>query len=292
VYSYPAFMTTVQKGVIAGIIASAIWGGMYVISKVVLEVIPPLTLVSIRMFIAFGAILLYLALLGRGWWLPRDAWGTVLAMGLVGYALSISAQFIGTDLAGAALGSLITTAAPLVTVALSALLRIEKVPLSAWVGLGVAMLGVYVLSGSGNADLAGILWLLLAAITWGILGLIGGQGVRQYNPALLTAWASLVGGVVLLAFIPNELSRQPIGEIGLGIVLGVLYLGIVSTAVAFALWVYSVAHAGSVLSGLAFFAQPVVGGLLGWALLAEQLGWAFWLGAVLLFVGAWIARPK
>ena len=285
-------MTIVQKGVIAGVVASAIWGGMYVISKVVLGVIPPLTLVSVRMFIAFGAILIYLALLGRDWRLPKAAWGTVLAMGLMGYALSISAQFIGTDLAGAALGSLITTAAPLVTVALAALLRIEKVPLTAWIGLGVAMFGVYVLSGSGNASLAGVLWLLVAAVTWGILGLIGGQGVRQYDPALLTAWASLVGGIVLLAFVPSELGRQPIGEIGLGIVFGVLYLGIVSTAVAFALWVYSVANAGSVLSGLAFFAQPVVGGLLGWALLGEQLGWAFLLGAGLLFVGVWIARPR
>ncbi|MDX2008171.1 MAG: DMT family transporter [Meiothermus sp.] len=284
-------MTTVQKGVVAGIVASAIWGGMYVISKVVLEVIPPLTLVSVRMFIAFVAILVYLALLGRDWRLPRAAWGTVLAMGLVGYALSISAQFIGTDLAGAALGSLITTAAPLVTVALAALLGLERVPLTAWAGLGVAMLGVWVLSGSGGASLAGILWLLLAAVTWGVLGLIGGQGVRRYDPALLTAWASLVGGVVLLALVPGELARQPVGEIGLGTVLGVLYLGVVSTAVAFALWVYSVAQAGSVLSGLAFFAQPAVGALLGWALLGEPLGWLFVLGAALLFAGAWVARP-
>lgn len=284
-------MTTIQKGLIAGIIASAIWGGMYAVSKVVLGVIPPLTLVSIRMLIAFVAILVYLALLKRDWRLPKAAWGTVLAMGLVGYALSISAQFIGTNLAGAALGSLITTAAPLVTVALAALLGIEKVPLTAWIGLGVAMLGVYVLSGSSSANLVGIFWLLVAAVTWGILGLIGGQGVRQYDPALLTAWASLVGGVVLLAFVPSELNRQPIGEMGLGTVLGVLYLGIVSTAVAFALWVYSIAKAGSVLSGLAFFAQPVVGGLLGWVLLGEQLGLAFLAGALLLFVGAWIARP-
>lgn len=285
-------MNLIQKGIIAGLLASSIWGGMYVVSKVVLEVIPALTLVSIRMFVAFVALLIFLRLTKRDWRLPRRAWGVVLAMGLVGYALSISAQFIGTDLAGAAMGSLITTAAPLVTVALAALLRLEQVPLSAWLGMGIALLGVWVLSGSGEASLAGILWLLLAAVTWGILGLIGGQGVRQFDPALLTAWASLVGGVVLLAFVPSELSRHPIGELTMGIGLGVLYLGMVSTAVAFALWVYAVANAGSVLSGLAFFAQPLVGGLLGWALLGEQLGWGFLLGAGLLFVGALIARPK
>ncbi|MER3443599.1 MAG: EamA/RhaT family transporter, partial [Meiothermus sp.] len=72
-----------------------------------------------------------------------------------------------------------------------------------------------------------------------------------------------------------------------GIVAGVLYLGVVSTAVAFTFWVYAVARAGSVLSGIAFFAQPAVGALLGWALLGESLGLGFALGAALL-----VARPK
>lgn len=265
---------------------------MYVVSKVVLEVIPPITLVAVRMGVAFVCMVLWLRLLGRDWRLPRKLWAPVAAMGLVGYALSITAQFIGTGLAGAALGSLITTASPLVTVALSALLRIERVPVRAWVGLGIALLGVWVLSGSGNTNLAGVFWLIVAALTWGILGLIGGQTVRQHDPALVSAWASLIGGVALAVLVPGELARMPIGEIHLGTVAGVLYLGVVSTAVAFTLWVYAVAKAGSVLSGIAFFAQPVVGGLLGWALLGESLGLSFLLGAVLLFVGALIARPS
>ncbi|PZA09015.1 DMT family transporter [Meiothermus sp. PNK-Is4] len=282
----------VQRGLLAGLLAASIWGGMYVVSKVVLEVIPPITLVAVRMGVAFVCMVLWLRLLGRDWRLPRKLWAPVAAMGLVGYALSITAQFIGTGLAGAALGSLITTASPLVTVALSALLRIERVPVRAWVGLGIALLGVWVLSGSGNTNLAGVFWLIVAALTWGILGLIGGQTVRQHDPALVSAWASLIGGVALAVLVPGELARMPIGEIHLGTVAGVLYLGVVSTAVAFTLWVYAVAKAGSVLSGIAFFAQPVVGGLLGWALLGESLGLSFLLGAVLLFVGALIARPS
>ena len=101
------------KGILAAVIASSIWGGMYVISKVVLTVIPPLTLVSIRMAVSAAAILLFYALIGREWRLPRAVWGRVVLMGVIGYMISISAQFIGTSLAGASLGSLITTAAPL-----------------------------------------------------------------------------------------------------------------------------------------------------------------------------------
>ena len=282
----------VRRGLLAGLLAASIWGGMYVVSKVVLEVIPPITLVALRMGVAFVCMVLWLRLLGRDWRLPRKLWAPVAAMGLVGYALSITAQFIGTGLAGAALGSLITTASPLVTVALAAWLRIEKVSVRAWIGLGMALGGVWVLSGSEGANLAGVLWLIVAALTWGLLGLIGAQTVRQHDPALVSAWASLVGGVALLALVPGELARAPIGAVGLGTVAGILYLGVVSTAVAFTLWVYAVAKAGSVLSGIAFFAQPAVGGLLGWALLGEPLGLTFLAGALLLFVGALVARPR
>ena len=210
----------------------------------------------------------------------KEIWGRVLAMGLIGNTLSITAQFQGTHLAGAALGSLITTASPLVTVALSAMFGLEKIPLKAWIGLGLGLLGVYALSatsGSSGASLAGILWLVLAAVSWGVLGLIGGQAVAKHDALLVTAWASAIACVTTAFFVPWETSSNPIGTITPGVIAGIAYIGIVSTAIAFSAWVFGVSRAGSVLSGIAFFAQPVVGGLLGWALLGENsgqcLGW-------------------
>lgn len=281
----------VALGVIAALVASAIWGGMYVVSRVVLEVIPPVTLVMIRMLIAFAALVVYQKIRGQKLSLPREVWARVLAMGLVGNAFSITAQFMGTALAGAALGSLITTASPLVTVALSSALGHEKISWRAWAGLGLGLSGVLLLSGnSSGASLAGILWLLAAAVSWGTLGLIGGRVVDRYDAATVTAWASLVGGLATAFLVPWELSGHTIGTVTPGVVLGVLYIGVVSTAVAFAAWVYGVSRAGSVLSGIAFFAQPMVGSLLGALLLGEALGWAFALAAALLFVGGLIAR--
>ncbi len=285
---------TTTQGVIAATLASAIWGGMYVISRVVLEVIPPITLVCIRMFVSSLFILGLLIVRGQNWRLPKEIWGRVLAMGLIGNALSITAQFQGTHLAGAALGSLITTASPLVTVALSAAMGLEKIPLRAWIGLGLGLLGVYALSassGSSGANLFGIAWLVLAAVSWGVLGLIGGQAVAKHDALPVTAWASAIACVTTAFFVPWETSSHPIGPITSGVIAGIAYIGIVSTAVAFSAWVFGVSRAGSVLSGIAFFAQPVVGGLLGWALLGEQLGPVFGLAAGLLFAGAMLARP-
>jgi drug/metabolite transporter (DMT)-like permease len=233
-------VTDVQKGILAAVVASSIWGGMYVISSVVLKVIPPVTLVGIRMVISAVTILLVLRLTGRPWRLPRAAWGRVALMGVIGYTISISAQFAGTALAGAALGSLITTAAPLVTVAISAALGFERIGWKAWLGTGLgtaALVVLYALGGASGANLEGILWLLVAAVSWGILGIIGGQTVERHDPFLITGWASVVGAIGTLALLPLELSTASIGAITPEIVLGMVYLGVVSTAVAFALWV-------------------------------------------------------
>ncbi len=285
-------MTETQKGFLAALTASAIWGGMYVVSRVVLEVIPPLPLVALRMLVSTISIFVLYLVLRRNWRIPRDAWIRVLIMGVVGYIISISAQFIGTKLAGAALGSLITTASPLFTVAIAAAFGLERVAPRAWLGLALGMVAVYLLSGvSSGGNTRGALWLVLAAVTWGVLGVVGGQTVAKLDAFAVTAWASLIGFIGTLALTPLETSPIRFEAINLPVILGILYLGIVSTAVAFALWVYGVSRAGSVLSGIAFFAQPIVGSILGALLLNEQLGSNFIIAAGLLFLGAWLARP-
>ena len=286
-------MSSEQKGFLAALVASAIWGGMYVVSKIVLEVIPPLPLVALRMLISALAIFGLYAVMRRQWRIPKAAWSRVAVMGVVGYVISISAQFIGTKLAGAALGSLITTASPLFTVAIAALFGLEKVMPRAWLGLGLGMVAVYLLSGvSSGGDVSGALWLVLAAFTWGILGVVGGQTVAKLDAFAVTAWASLIGFVGTLLLMPLETSPIRWEAINLPVVLGLLYLGVVSTAVAFALWVYGVSRAGSVLSGIAFFAQPIVGSLLGAVLLGEKLGVNFAIASGLLFAAAWLSRPR
>ena len=57
-------------GALCGASAASIWGGMYVVSKVVLDVIPPFTLLLIRLLI--GALILGLwALASEGIHLSR-----------------------------------------------------------------------------------------------------------------------------------------------------------------------------------------------------------------------------
>src|SRR5664279_5450259 len=84
-------------GLLAGLSAAAIWGGMYVVSKVVLDVIPPFTLLTIRLLLGFLA--LWLVILMRGGFSvnSRQFW-SYFGVGVIGYGISLSFQFVGTKL--------------------------------------------------------------------------------------------------------------------------------------------------------------------------------------------------
>jgi drug/metabolite transporter (DMT)-like permease len=67
--------------------------------------------------------------------------------------------------------------------------------------------------------------------------------------------------------------------------LGVLYLGVVSTAVAMWMWNRAFALVDASVASLYFFAQPLVGTLLSVLLLNQQMTLNLWLGSGLIAVG-------
>lgn len=98
-------------GLLYGLGAAGIWGGLYVVSKVVLDVIPPFTLVTLRLIL--GSLTLLIVLIIRGFpKISKQQIYRVLGVGFVGYGISLSLQFLGTKLSTAANGSLVTSATP------------------------------------------------------------------------------------------------------------------------------------------------------------------------------------
>jgi drug/metabolite transporter (DMT)-like permease len=77
-----------------------------------------------------------------------------------------------------------------------------------------------------------------------------------------------------------------------GGIVGVLFLGIVSTGVAMLLWNAAFAQIDASVASLTFFAQPLVGTFLAWLFLGEQITPLFLVGGSLIAVGLVLAsRP-
>jgi drug/metabolite transporter (DMT)-like permease len=89
-----------------------------------------------------------------------------------------------------------------------------------------------------------------------------------------------------------ELKTIGVGTISLGVVGGVLFLGIISTALAMVLWNNAFALVDANLASLTFFAQPVVGTVLGWLFLGERITPLFLLGGLLIGLGLVISSRE
>jgi drug/metabolite transporter (DMT)-like permease len=277
------------RGTIYGLAAAAIWGGMYVVSDVVLVTIPPFTLLTIRLVL--GAAVLALILWRSGLTLPdwRGA-RSLLGVGMLGFGLSIGMQFVGTDKSTAINGSLVTTSSPAFILLFAVLILREKPTLRHVGAVALATLGVVVIVNPMTADFGsetfiGDVALTVAAVTWALYSVLVRQVSARFDTLVVTLLAFLGGLFVSIPAMAVELSVRPVGVINGGIVAGVLYLGVISTAVAMWLWNRAFALVDASIAALFFFTQPLVGALLSVFFLGQRMTLNLWVGGVLVVAG-------
>lgn len=276
-------------GIFAGLAAASIWGGMYVVSKVVLDIIPPFTLVSLRLILGIGCLASILAVRG-GFQADRRQMSEALVVGIIGFGLSIGLQFLGTKLSTAVNAALVTSASPTFIFLFGVWLLGEKIKLERVAALVLATLGVLVVVDPRQALIGGkAFWgnvaLSGAALTWGLYSVLIKRVSQKIRVMEASLFAFLGGLFISLPLAGVEIMRIGLREITLPVILGVLYLGLISTALAMYLWNKSLALLEAGLVSILFFAQPVVGVGLGALFLGESLGLTFWIGATLIGAG-------
>lgn len=295
--------------------AAAIWGGMYVVSRAVMEVIPPWTLLSMRLVLGGGALWVVSRLRGeRG---DRRHLPLLAGIGALGPGLSIGLQFVGTHLTAASVGALVTSASPAFIALFARWILKEPFAPSHAAGMGAAMLGSALMVGwpapgaaggyGGQAFAAGVACLVGAAVTWALYSVLVRLATARYGVSALrtTATATLSGLVVALPGTLWEYGAAagavaaggpgPAGGAGpatgawTALAAGVLYLALVSTALAFFLWNRGFELLNAASASLFFLLQPLVGAALGVLLLGEPSRRELWLGGLLILLGVAVA---
>ncbi|NIL10324.1 DMT family transporter [Bacillus cereus] len=276
-------------GAICLSLAASIWGGMYVVSKYVLDFIPPLTLVWLRFIIAFVVLYGILKLAEKKQkkkvTLRKKDWLLFAWIGFIGYFISITCQFIGTKLSDAHTGSLVTSATPAFMIIFAALILKEKLTARRLLSTIIATIGVIIVIGWDieiGSYFIGTIILVGAAITWALLSIYVKIASIQFSSLVITTYAIFFSLFFITSFMIWELQAASIGTVNTYVILGVLYLGIVSTAGAFFLWNKGLELLDASIGSLFFFFQPIVGSLLGWLLLNETLNSNFFIGGILI----------
>ncbi|MGH2593439.1 MAG: DMT family transporter [Anaerolineae bacterium] len=279
--------------------AAAIWGGMYVVTEVVLEVVPPATLLVLRVALAL-VVLLGVFQVRRERWIARRDLRDVAVIAFVGIGVSLLAQFGGTQLSTAAAGAVITSATPAFIILFAWPLLREAPSLPQLAGLVLATIGVLIVALAGGQrvtqqardPLLGNLLLIVAAVAWALYTVLARRATRRYSTLAVTLGVAAAGIPIVAPLALVELQTQSIGVMTPAVIAGILYVGIGSTAIALYLWNKSFELLDAATASLFFFAQPVVGTLLSAMFLREALGWSFLAGTSLILLGVLLAMRE
>jgi len=284
-------MSDMLKGALYGLSAAAIWGGMYVVSDVVLKVIPPFTLLTIRLVLALLVMGVIVYLRRAKLRMPnRHEAMRLMGVGLLGFGVSVGAQFVGTDLSNAINGALVTSASPAFILIFAAIILREKLTMQRIAAVALATIGVLVILDLSKADFSsaafvGNLALAAAALTWGLFSVLLKKVSTEMDTMVVTLFGFAGGLFLTIPAAAIELTQRSIGTIDGGVILGILYLGVVSTAGAMWFWNQAFTLVDASVASLFFFAQPLVGAILGVVILGQEMTSSLLIGGVLIGLG-------
>jgi drug/metabolite transporter (DMT)-like permease len=222
---------------------------------------------------------------GREWW-PILGYGV---MWFGGYNVALNAAEHMLD---AGTSAMLINVSPILIAVLAGVVLKEGFPRWLLIGSAVAFGGVAMIAlGSGQrstADVAGVLLCLLAAVLASVSAILQKPVLRKFTAGQATWFGIMVGAVCCLPW-----TGQLIAEVQsapLPATLGLVYLGIFPTAIAFTTWAYALSLISAGKLAATTYLVPGTTILISWAVLQEvPTIWGL-IGGVVCLVGVALTR--
>ena len=183
---------TLPDSLIAAIVPIFLGFG-FVIAKPAFESFPPILLMGIRFTFAASILI---------WWfpIPKGYLKKIFFASLIANTLQYSITYTGLNYIDASAAVLLVqTEVPFGVIFAYFMLR-EKPTIRALIGIAVAFVGVYILTGSPNLDgkFFGITLTIIGSAIWALGQVIVKPLSKEINPLALVAWLALFSGPLLI----------------------------------------------------------------------------------------------
>ena len=275
--------------------ANVVYATSYVATRVTLGSVPPATLALARLVIGS----LVLAPLAR----PRasdptlfDDRRAIALMGILGFAAAYVFAHWGIARSTATNAALLIVVEPVSLMLLSPLYLGERLSRREAMGAALAVAGsaLVVLNGiPGVTTLVphwqGDLLLVLAGLAYASYSLLGRRVLERHGPLRVTARSLVWGAAGILPVAGAEWASGARAAWTATAVAGTLYLAVVITALGYVAWNWALARVPAPRAAIFLNVQPIVGTLLGAALLGEPLTPFTILGGALIVAGLAVA---
>ena len=281
-------------GTTALLLAMAIWGATYVITKAVLDDFGAMTVLAARFAIGFAG--LYFLARPQGYRLRMSLDPRFIRFGVVGIVLHNGLETVGLTLTSAGSAALIIAAAPAVTVLFSMVFLKERVTRLQTFGLALSIAGVVMVSGTAVGDLGiasavGTLLVFGGVVAWAVYTVQGKRMADGYRPLVSTAAGA---GSALLFLVPlsmGEMAVTGLPDPTIGSVAGILYLGLLASAAAYLLWNHALTQVDAAFAAPFVNLVPIIGIALA-LILGETITPMQLAGGGIVGLGVWLSSLK
>ncbi|UKS28631.1 DMT family transporter [Paenibacillus sp. HWE-109] len=272
---------------IAVIIAILLWSTSFVGTKIAYNSFPPLTLGAARFVIA--SIILGAIMLSRKEFIrpaPKDL-GLMALSGILGTTLYFALENIGLEQTTASSAALIVASYPAITALLEFIFYRVRISWLKGLGIVMAVVGVYQISGGSlggsSGQLKGNLILILAGVVFAAYNFTTRKVVKNYSMVTVSFYQTIAG---TLAFIPLALIERSRWQVPSTESLWMLlYLGVFCSVTAFMLYNYGLRKLSSGTAMALMNLVPLFGVLFSTVFLHEVLHIFDLIGGLIIIVG-------
>ncbi|MEC3914047.1 EamA family transporter [Nocardia sp. CDC160] len=268
-------------------LAPLVWGSTYAVTTTFLPPERPMFTAVMRVLPAGLLLLAMTRKLPHGQWISR-----ALVLGVLNIGIFTALLFVAAYRLPGGVAAVLTSAAPLFAVGFAALAGIERLTgrkIAAGL-IGVVGVALVVLKATAVLDTLGVIAGLVAAVAMGSGTVLTKRWGRPegVTPLAMTGWQLTAGGLMLLPIAalvegaPPALDARNIG--------GYLYLGLIGTAVAYALWFRGIAKASATSVQFLGLLSPLSATVIGWATLGQSLTLLQILGMVIVLGGTLLGQ--
>jgi drug/metabolite transporter (DMT)-like permease len=280
------------RTILAVVVTLFAWASAFVAIRGVGEDLSPGALALGRLLV--GSAVLGLLMVGRGWVPPtRREWALLVACGVGWFGVYNVALNAAEQHLDAGTTAMLVNIGPILIAVFAGLLLGEGFPRWLVAGIAVAFAGVVLIgvaTRSAETELVGVVLCVVAAITYAI-GVVAQKPVLRRLPALqVTFTACLIGMLCCLPWagaLADELGRAPAASIA-----GMVYLGVVPTALAFSTWAYALTRMDAGKLGVTTYVVPPLVIVLGWLLLDEVPPALAVVGGAVCLAGVALSRRR
>ncbi|MBN9607339.1 MAG: DMT family transporter [Actinomycetales bacterium] len=272
------------------------WASAFIVIRGVAPVVGGGELALGRLLV--GAVALgSLVLIGRRWVAPTGReWIRLAVYGLGWFGVYNVALNLAEQVLDAGTAAMLVNIGPLLIALGAGLFLGEGLPRWLLVGAGVAFLGVVLISvgttlasaGGRPIDPLGVVGCLVAAVTYAV-GVLAQKPLTRRLPA---AQVALIGCVIgALACLP--FAGALVADLAVAAPptwLGIVYLGLVPTALAFTTWGYALGRMPASQLGVTTYIVPPLTIAAGWFVFGEVPPWLAIAGGVLALGGVALSR--